>query len=402
MKRDQVALLVALGVDDLGSGLFLPLSVLYAIRAVGLPIGTAGTLVTAGAVLGLAAPPLAGRLVDRFGPRPVVIGAQLVQTVGAAVYLVASHATLVLVAATLLAMGQQAFYSSVLALIADTAESGAKDRAFALAGMVRGVCFGVGGVVAAAVVTAAGPLGYRVAIAGDGLTFLVAALVLAVALRSPHVRRSADDAPVSVLRNRPFLLLIVVAGLLGLVVDFFLVGIPVYVVEVLHGPMWLPGIMIGFLPVVGVLCGTTAVHLTRRLWRTTTTSLAAVLYVLWSLACLVAMAVPEAWLAPYLLGATVLLVVGNLLAIRTNALAEAAALSAARGRYLAAFQYSYTAAGIVAPSVVALFSTGVWLPWLIVAAAAALAGCALPYLAYRLPRHAVTGEHPALAADAVA
>ncbi len=202
MTRDQRALLVALGVDNLGSGLFLPLSVLYAIKVVGLPVGTAGTMVTLGAVLGLAAPPPAGRLVDRFGARPVVIGAQLLQATGAGVYLPATDAVLVLVAATLLALGQQSFYSSVFALIADTAPPGGKDRAFALAGMVRGVCFGAGGLIASAVVTAAGPTGYRIAVAGDSATFLLAAAVLTPALKTRHVPHHTDTPTSSVLRDR--------------------------------------------------------------------------------------------------------------------------------------------------------------------------------------------------------
>ncbi len=189
------------------------------------------------------------------------------------------------------------------------------------------------------------------------------------------------------------------AGLLALAVDFFLVGLPVYVIEVLHGPTWLPGVVTGFLPLVGILFGTAVVTLTRRLWRTTTAAMSAALYVLWALACMAAVAVPDSWLAPYLLVAAVPLVAGNLLALRTSALAEAAAPRAVRGRYLAAFQYSFTAAGIAAPSVVALFSAGSTLPWVIVACAATASGCILPYLARRLPRHAVTGREPTPAVD---
>jgi hypothetical protein len=41
--RNRLALLTALGVDNFGSGLFLPLALLYATRVVGLPLATAGT-----------------------------------------------------------------------------------------------------------------------------------------------------------------------------------------------------------------------------------------------------------------------------------------------------------------------------------------------------------------------
>jgi len=63
---------------------------------------------------------------------------------------------------------------------------------------------------------------------------------------------------------------------------------------------------------------------------------------------------------------------------RINALAEAAAPDAPGLAYLAAFQYAFTIAGVLAPAVVALFSVTPWLPWLVVAAgtAASVAGCA--------------------------
>jgi MFS family permease len=75
--------------------------------------------------------------------------------------------------------------------------------------------------------------------------------------------------------------------------------------------------------------------------------------------------------------------------VRVNALAEAASPAAARGRYLAAFQYSFTVPGVLAPAVVALFSVAVWLPWLLVGAAAGLAVLALRWLASQLPATAL-------------
>lgn len=208
LTRNQLALLVALGIDHFGSGLFVPLPVLYAIQVVGLPVSLAGTIITAGTLAGIASPPLAGRLVDRFGPRQVVIVAQVLQAAGAAAYLLAANAASIFVAALLLAAGQQAFYSSVFALIADTAgQSGPKDQAFALVGMVRGACFGLGG-LAAGILAGIGPTGYRIGVGADGVTFLIAAAFLAFFLRLPHTRHHGETASVGVLRNRPYLALI--------------------------------------------------------------------------------------------------------------------------------------------------------------------------------------------------
>ncbi|MDH6137542.1 MFS family permease [Kitasatospora sp. MAA4] len=95
----------------------------------------------------------------------------------------------------------------------------------------------------------------------------------------------------------------------------------------------------------------------------------------------------------YLLGSTLIIsMAGLVFGPRASALAEAAAPRAARGRYLAAYQYAFTAAQIAAPGLVALLSTAAWLPWLVVAAASVVAAVALRLLAPHLPLHAVTGR----------
>jgi MFS family permease len=77
---------------------------------------------------------------------------------------------------------------------------------------------------------------------------------------------------------------------------------------------------------------------------------------------------------------------------RVNALAEAAAPSATRGRYLAAFQYAFALAGVAAPGVVALFSIAIWLPWMVVFVCTVLAAAGMAAIGPRLPRHAVVAQ----------
>jgi len=102
-----------------------------------------------------------------------------------------------------------------------------------------------------------------------------------------------------------------------------------------------------------------------------------------------------------MLAATAVMAVGGLLfQSRVNALAEATAPGAARGRYLAAFQYAFTVPGVLAPAVVALFAAAVWLPWLLVGAAAGLAVLGLRILGSHLPAAALR-PGPDLAVKAV-
>ena len=81
---------------------------------------------------------------------------------------------------------------------------------------------------------------------------------------------------------------------------------------------------------------------------------------------------------------------------RVVALAASVAPPQARGR-LAAFQYAFTGAGVLAPAVAALASVAVWLPWLLVATGSGAAIGGLRWLAGHLPADALIAAE----ADAV-
>lgn len=388
MRRSRSALLVALGTDNFGSGLFLPLTLVYVVRVVGLPLGTAGTAVAVGTLAGLAAPPLAGRLVDRLGPRAVVIGAQLLQAAGAFGYLVANEAATVCVAAVLLAAGQQSFYSALFALIADVSPPGPKDRSFAQVNMIRSAAFGAGALTAGLLLSGVDDGGLRLAVALNAVSFCVSAVLLYWFVRDRHHRHAGEDSPKGVLRDRPYLALIVFTGLIVLPLDFFLVGVPVFAIERLHTPEWVPGAIVAVVTVIDSTCGTLAVRLTRQLSRPGAMMIGAAMYVVWCLVSALAVVVPAAWQPGWLLAAALPLAAGTLLFMpRANALSEAAAPAASRGRYLAAFQFSFTIPGVAAPALVALFSIGDLTPWPIVAAASAVGLVGLRWLAPRLPTH---------------
>jgi MFS family permease len=345
---------------------------------------------------------VAGRLVDRVGSWRVVVGAQLAQAAGAVAYLAASGVVAVAVAAVLLAAGQQLFYSSLFALIADVSGEGPKDRPFAVAAMVRSACFSLGGLSVGGLLTVAGTAGYRIAVVVDAVSFGVCAVLLAVFVRVPGPPRrdfAVDRAARGGLwSDRPFLAVIAAAGLAVLASDFYLSGMSVYMIGELHTRPWVPGTALAMWAGLISVGGTAALWATRHVRRTTAMSAAAGLYVVSCAACAAAVVVPPGWRPAELLAATVLMAVAGLLFQRANALAEAVAPAAARGRYLAAFQYAFTVDSVIAPGVVALFSVAVWLPWLLVGGAAALAMVVLRWAAGRLPAaaHAAGGRRSPL------
>ncbi len=403
-RRSHLALLVALGVDNVGSGLFLPLVLVYTTQVVGLSVAVAGTVVAAGTAVGLVVPAVAGRLVDRVGPKAVVIASQGVQAAGLVAYLLAQEVVAVAVAAVLLAVGSQLFYSSLFALIADAAPPGPRDHAFAVADMVRAGAFGAGALVAGVLLTVLDGTGLRVAVALDAATFVLAGLVLAVFVHprrhhADHVGQggSADRAGAEgavagsgVLRDRPFLVLILVTALVGLTGDVFLIGLPVFALEQVQAPGWVPGVCLAVLTLTTSTAAAAVVRATARWSRIRVIGVGAGGTLLWCALVAATLAVPSGWAPGWLVASTLVLAAASLLVgTRPNAVAEAAAPARYRGRYLAAFQYSYTAAGLAAPLVIALSALHPVLPWATTAAATALGLSLLPWLARHLPPHAV-------------
>ncbi|WP_442861010.1 MFS transporter [Amycolatopsis sp. CA-230715] len=376
--------------------MFLPLSLVYATQVVGLPVAQAGVAMTVGTMAGLVVPAVSAAIVDRVGARAVVVAGQLVQLAGSVTYLLAHGVVLVAVGAAMRSAGLQLFYSSMFTLITEVAGDRSTDRTFTVVGAVRGAAFGIGALAVGALLTGLGPTAYTLAIGIDATTYVVAAVLLLCWLPTPAPRRAAMDAATRevrprasrVLRDPPYLGLIVVTTLFALDTDFFLVGFPVYAFDILHTPAWVPGAALALLTALGSAAATLALRMTRRLSRTTAMVFAAVIVVGWCLAGAAALVLPAGVRPAYLLGCTLLLVAANLVrAGRVNALAESAAPPEAKGRYLAAFQYAFTIAGVLAPAVVALFAVAAWLPWMVIAAGAVLG---IPLLHW-ITRHLHTG-----------
>ncbi len=449
--RSRWGLLLALAVDNFGSGLFLPLVLVYSVQVVGLSVGLAGTLLFLGTLAGLGAPLVVGTVVDRFGPRRVVITSQLIQAVGMTLYLLAGTTSstssragsgrgaavaLAVGGAVLVAAGTQTFYSSLFSLIAAVAGDGPKDGPFAHVDMIRSAAFGLGALLAAALLTWLDTSALRVAVAVDALTFVLAAGLLwrlvhikpardrhapAAAQAPAHPAISGEAGPYATdlagsattsdvrtpaapsdatvraaprpWRDRPFLVLLVVIALTGLATDVHLVGFSVWALERLHAPGWVPGASIALL--TGITSTSTAlvVRWTSGWTRTRTVTAGTVLVLAWCAMCAAAPSIGGGWQPVWLLASTVVLAVSAMLiGVRVMAMAEASAPVAAYGRYMATVQYGFNATALLAPLLVGLFAVASWLPWAAVALGCAGALLLLPWLARRLPAHAVRAQ----------
>ncbi|MGW0810753.1 MFS transporter [Nonomuraea sp. NPDC002799] len=392
-SRGGAALVASLLLASIGSGLFLPLSIVYFTALTDVPLAVLGTLLGAANAVTIPIPLWAGALADRFGARPLVIGAQLLQAASFLAYVWVNEPIGIFLASSAGAVGVRFYWSSIFTLIADHADHTAttrKDLWYARANIARTVGIGVGGLIAGLLIADGRQSTYHAIAYASCACFALAALALAALLHLP--RRAEHRAPASagygtLIADRAFLGLTALNVVYALSTLMLGLALPTFVKAALAGPPWLTSAVLVGNAVLIALAGST---ITRRLApyrRTRVLCAAAGLWSCWGLALAAITQGRGTWAMAALIASTLLFTLAEVMhAPASMALAAVISPSQARGRYLAAFQYSFVAAEIIAPVFfTTLFGVSHAAPFLILGAAnLAALGCTL-WLERHLP-----------------
>lgn len=388
--------LVATLIDALGSGLFMPFSLLYFHVVAGFPLAVIGLVFSIAAIFALFIPPLAGSLVDRFGAKRVVIAAQVLQGCGFLCYLVV-HGLVVMGGSVLLvALGQRLFWSAYFTLLVDLTPSEERDQWFGLVGAAQNAGIGLGSFSAGLLVAQTGGAGYALLVIANALSFFLAAGLL---IFSPHTAPHSHPRPSqrmnyrAVFQDHPFLAFTATNVIFALGSMLLGIGLPVYGVVTLHLPVWIIGSLLACNTILLATMQTLLVQRLKPYRRTRVLALAGGLWAGWCLLYAFALLIPPVARLPYLFGATGLYTLAELLhAPTSNALAAEASPEALRGRYLALFQMAFSLASILTPALFTiLFTLSPGLPWLSGGILLLCASLAMYALERHLPAQAVQG-----------
>ncbi|WP_229916900.1 MFS transporter [Streptomyces fructofermentans] len=232
----------AIVIDSVGTGVFVPVSMLYFLATTSLTLVQVGAALTTAGLLALPAGPVIGGLVDRCGAKPVLQAANLAQALGFAGYLLVDQAWQIAVCAWLNSAGRAVSFSCYGVIVTALAAPGRRERWFGLLGSVRNLGYALGG-LACAVAVGFGTQGVYSAIVVVNALSCAGAFVLMRAM--PNIRPEAGQDAAGgwgrVLRDRRYLL--VVAHQLCFAISLFAlnIAIPVYAVDVLGLPGWTAG-----------------------------------------------------------------------------------------------------------------------------------------------------------------
>lgn len=385
--------MLAAFIDAFGSGIFSPFSLLYFKVMVGLPLPSIGLALSIATMATLVVIPITGILVDHVGAKRVVIIAQILQGLGFAGYLIVSNFVMLLGFALLVMIGQSMFWSAYFTLVADVARAGERDRWYGLVSAVRISGVGLGGLLAGIIVAVIANNVYHLVVIVNALSFFLAAALVFFGVHSSQRRnRSVQTAGYqAVLRDRPFLLLIVANTCFALCSNFIYLAIPIYFTVALKMPIWFIGIALAFNTILNATMQTLVVRWLEPFRRTRALVAAGGFWGVWCLTSALAFFLPRFLLIPYLL--VVVCVYGVAQMMHTpasNALSALSSPEGLRGRYLAAFQYSFFVAGIIGPSMfTSLFTIHPDLPWLVMACIAVAGGLVVYRIESHLPERAL-------------
>jgi MFS family permease len=233
-------LFVGIAFSALGSGLTMPFLYVYLAQVRGIPTATVGLLFAFMGVLGFIGSPVGGTLIDRFGPRPVMIVGLTAEAVGVASLALVQNAWHALAVATFITLGTVGLYPASTAMLTRLVPEERRQQVYGFQFMLMNAGLGIGGVVSALLVRTADPSSFERLYLIDALSY-VAYIAVVVSLprrtgaltRAERVEEGPQPGWSTVLRDRTLLRVVLISVV---VITFgyaqFEAGFAAYTVEV--------------------------------------------------------------------------------------------------------------------------------------------------------------------------
>ncbi|MFF6939414.1 MFS transporter [Streptomyces lavendulae] len=177
-----------------GIGFTVPFLYIYVAQVRGLGSMAATSAFVAFALGALVALPFTGRIIDRRGPVPVVIGAAVAASVGALSLGLSTGIVAILLSALALGAGQAVMQPALATMIVWCSTPSTRTRAFALQFFMQNLGLGIGGLVGGQIVDESRPASFTLLFGIEAVMFLVLAAVIAT-VRMPQVAGLKDAMP---------------------------------------------------------------------------------------------------------------------------------------------------------------------------------------------------------------
>lgn len=349
---------VGVAFSTLGSGLTMPYLYTYLTTMRGISTATVGLLFAWMGVVSFVGSPIGGTVIDRIGPRPVIVAGLTIEAVGTfSLRYVDSPAT-AFANATLICLGTVGLYPATSSLLARIVPEEQREAVFGLQFMLLNLGLGVGGVIGSVLIDIHDVGSFRTLYLLDALTYLVYIAMIATLPRGTgaHVRTEHADGPQPgwgvVLRDTR-LVRIVLLSVVVLTFGYaqFQTGFPAYATDVAGLDPKVLGWAFAANTGVIVIAQLFALRLIGGRRRSRMLALTAALWALaWGVVALTDAVTGPAAVAAAVIGLGVFGLGETLWAPVAPALINEIAVEELRGRYNALQSMTWTIAGVLGPA----------------------------------------------------
>jgi MFS family permease len=389
-------------IDSVGSGLWMPFALLFFVRAQGIGLVDAGAALSVGGLVGLGFVPLVGGFIDRFGVIPLMVGCNVARFAGFLCYPLTTRPWQVSVIAAVIALGDRVFWTANTPMANALSAGREAENIFGTQTIARFVGAGIGAGGTAALPTLSSRILYHLLAFGNAVSFAVAAVLILGLRKVPGIpgarvtalaaRETAVDGPRrspasqgswrQLLRHRQYVALCATHVLFALASVSKYAILSIVVINVLHGPQWLPGAAVVIGTVVILLGQRPVTRYFSRRRRVTGLRVAALIFATSFAALSLLTVIPlDAAIGVILLYSTAVSFAEAIFAPVATFAAAAAAPPSVEGRASALFQLSWGVAQVAAPFLLtALLSVNNEVLWLTLAGLLAFAGVAVQLL----------------------
>ncbi len=177
-----------------GIGFTVPFLYVYVAQVRGLGSSTAGIVLAAFAMAALIVLPITGRVIDRRGPLPVLVGSAVVASVGAVALGVAASETAAILAAAVLGAGTAVMQPALATMIVWSSTPATRTRSFAMQFFLQNLGLGIGGLLGGQIVDEDHASSFTLLFSIEAVMFLVLAAI-ALTVRLPHAPSLQDAMP---------------------------------------------------------------------------------------------------------------------------------------------------------------------------------------------------------------
>lgn len=238
-------------IDSAGTGLFLTVSAVFFVRIVGLSAAQVGVGLSVAGIAGLVSAAPGGHLGDRYGYRRVLISLSLVRAPLFALYLLIHNFAAFLIVVSLITAAETASNPVRRAYLTTMVSPEQRVRITAYNRATFNVGISLGSLGAGVALGVNSWAIYAVIVLADSVSYLLSIVVL---LRLPADRGTVSAKVVTsvasgrrsaVFKDRPFITLSILFGLLYIHAALFTVGIPLWVYKHTGAPKWvIAGVML--------------------------------------------------------------------------------------------------------------------------------------------------------------